>query len=169
MEEDNELSHLYEKDDLADYANVENVNGRGSEYGLPSRSDLLEMALDVEPTTVCSGGYQGTYLFILVVNDTLWLIKDAYGSCSYCDGLLAQEVRKHSAEDEAEKEELQSEEDDNLRQYARSMMNNAYAFEDKNDAVRFLHEKTPDEDGRWHHGWEAVAEDGIEKLSEVDY
>lgn len=164
---ENELSHLYEKDDLADYAAVEAVNGSDSEYGLPSRSDLLEMALDVEPTTVCSGGYQGTYLFILVVNDTLWLIKDSYGSCSYCDGLLAQQVRTYSADDEEEKAELQQEEDENLQQYARSMMNNAYAFESKNDAVRFLHEK--DDDRSYSHGWAAVAEDGISELSEVDY
>lgn len=166
---ENELSHLYEKADLADHADIENVDGRGSEYGVPSRSDLLEMALGVEPTTVCSGGYQGTYLFILVVEDTLWLIKDSYGSCSYCDGLLAQQVRTYSADDEAEKEELQSEEDENLQQYARSMMNNAYAFTSKNDAVRFLHEKAPDEDQSWFHGWESVAEDGISELSEVDY
>lgn len=168
MEEDNDLSHLYQKADLADHADLSNVDGRGNEYGLPSRSGLLEMALGVEPKTVCSGGYQGTYLFILVVDDTLWLIKDSYGSCSYCDGLLAQEVRTYSAEDEAEKEELQTEEDENLRQYAESMMNNAYAFEDKNDAVRFLDAKAP-EDASWYHGWESVAEDGIEKLSEVDY
>jgi hypothetical protein len=164
---ENETSDLYVKDDLADYANIEAVHG--SEHTLPSRGSLLEMALGVEPTTVCSGGYQGTYLFIVVVNDTLWLIKDAYGSCSYCDGLLAQRVRKHKADDEEEKEELQREEDENLQQYARSMMNNAYAFESKNDAVRFLDEKAPDEERNWYHGWESVAEDGITALNEVDY
>jgi len=165
--EENELSHLYEKDDLADRAELSNVNGCESEYGLPSRSDLLEMALGVEPTTVCSGGYQGTYLFILVVDDTLWLIKDSYGSCSYCDGLLAQQVLTYGADTEEEKEELQSEEDENLQQYARSMMNNAYAFTSKNDAVRFLQEK--DDDRMYSHGWAAVAEGGISELSEVNY
>lgn len=164
MGEDNERSHLYEKDDLANYADLSNVDGRGSEYGLPSRSDLLEMALGVEPTTVSSGGYQGTYLFIFVVEDTLWLLKDSYGSCSYCDGLLSQRVNDYSYD--GSEEEAQSEEDENLRQYAESMMNNAYAFTDKNDAVWFLHEKTSD---GFEYGWGSVAPDGIEKLSDVEY
>lgn len=169
MEEDNELSHLYQKADLADHADLSNVSGGDSKHGVPSRSRLLEMALGVDPTVVSSGGYQGTMVFIMVVQDTLWLVKDSYGSCSYCDGLMAQKVRTYGVNDEEERAELQAEEDENLRQYAESMMNNAYAFEAKNDAVRFLNEKAPDVEGNWYHGWESVAEEAIEELNEVDY
>jgi hypothetical protein len=140
---------LYEKDDLADYARLSNVTDSGGRYSGPSRQTLLKDALGVEVKSVCSGGYQGTWLFILVVNDTLWLLKDSYGSCSYCDGLMGASG------------------DDAVRDYAENMMRNAYAFESKNDAVRFLHQKIEEGYGSW--GWPTVADEGIETLAYINY
>lgn len=162
-----DVSDLYVKDDLADYADVTAIESDDS-YGLPNRSELLSTSLGVEPTVISSGGYQGTMLFILVVGERLWLITDSYGSCSYCDGLLAQGEQLYRAETDEEKNELLEQETENLRQYAESMMNNGYAFTSVNDAVRFLNEKDCDGGHSYHHGWCAVASDGIAELRDVE-
>jgi hypothetical protein len=153
-----DIDQLYRKADLADHADLSRIDRSVGSHWPPNRSDLLREALDTNVEGVCSGGYQGTWVFILVVDDILWLLKDSYGSCSYCDGLLAAadlDGRSYRTDEE----ELGAE---NVRQYAESMMNNAYAFESKNDAVRFIARV----DG---YGWRDVRSDTIETLDEVDY
>jgi len=83
-----------------------------------SRSEILASMLpnfDIE--SKCTGGYQGTYVFRLDGPEYVWLLRDSYGSCSYCDGLIN---------------------NGNPYGYGVSMLRNAYAFESEDDAQRFL-------------------------------
>lgn len=162
----NEEDNLYLKADLEDHADLSRIE-RDEENRLRySRSDLLEAALDTEVHTTCSGGYQGTYGFVLVMDGLLWVIKDSYGSCSVCDGLLAahdQDGRPYRVEDP---EELDCE---NVRNYALVMMRNAYAFDNKNDAVRFVHKAEDGDLDVWGWSWGNVSEGIIEDINGVDF
>jgi len=144
----------YVKNDLIDYADVENIDRSGY---TSSRSTLLKESLglsDRELKSYTYGSYQGTMLFVFEVGGYIWLLRDSYGSCSYCDGLLGSS---------------------DVRTYATSMMNNAYCFESKNDAVRFLNQvldaRDKDKEDRDldlnPYFWDSVAVKGIELLNEL--
>lgn len=151
-----ELQNYYVKADLEDYADLDELlDDDAEEYRSPTlgRSEILEKALDLERDvdfdSYCTGGYQGTYLFVFEKGGYLWLLKDSYGSCSYCDGLLASE---------------------NSASYGISMMRNAYAFENENDAVRFLHmasDRDADHD-LMSYSWQKVGEQGIKLIDELE-
>ena len=150
------------KEDLADRANLDEIGLNEKDRPTFRRSTLLEDALGVEVLTYSTGGYQGTMTFVLVCDGLLWVIKDAYGSCSHCDGLLA---ARRNARDGYGKDRTWDLEP--IRDYAESMMNNAYAFDSANDAVRFVHEQAGDASYSW--GWGSVADGTIENIDKIDY
>lgn len=131
---------LYIKNDLEDYASNDIPS---VEWGSPHRSELLESAVDPDSMEFYStGGYQGKMVFALDAGGYIWLVKEAFGSCSVCDGLLA-------ADDDWE--------------YTKKMLRNAYCFESKKDAIDFLDTKLETEG--WY--WNDVAREGkdcVEKL-----
>jgi len=161
-----DTEQLYLKADLEDHADLSSIE-RDEEGRLRyGRSDLLGAALDADVHTTCSGGYQGTYGFVLVVDDTLWVIKDSYGSCSVCDGLLAAHDRDGRPYRVEDPDELDCE---NVQNYAQSMMRNAYAFDNKNDAVRFVHEASEGNLDVSGWSWGDIAEGVIEDINEVEF
>lgn len=139
--------NLQVQTDLADRADFSKIKGDGgSWYSAPSRTEMLKQALDID-TIHCTahGSWQGSYGFVFVYDGYVWLIKEYYGSCALCDGVLACDNTEQA------------------RQYAKSMMQNAYAFESKNDAVRFLHLR--EEDDSW--GWGRLVDGMIEDLNSI--
>lgn len=118
-------NNLYLGKDLGDYANtdVSEVDGYGRTTWLKA---ILPNSADIN--VYSTGGYQGTKGYVIYLDDYTWIIKEAYGSCSYCDGMIG-------ADDKAE--------------YALSMCRNAYCLENKKDAIRFL----DNQDG-W--GWDKI-------------
>lgn len=151
----------YLKADLEDYADVESITLNEDGRVRHGRTSLLENALDAEVHTTCSGGYQGTYTFVLVAGGLLWVIKDSYGSCGLCDGLL--HAKNYEGRDSPQ-DALEA-----VRNYAESMMRNAYAFDNKNDAVRFVHEAAAGDLDVSGWAWSDVDDGTIEAISEVDY
>lgn len=146
-----EDTERYQKADLEEHADLEAIDDDPESWGNPSREEILQQSLgldDGEIVSVCSGGYQGEYLFVFRSGEYLWLLKDSYGSCSYCDGLLAA---------------------DHAKSYAEGMMRNAYAFEDDNEAVRFLHEKSDGgaEYSTFSYGWGPLVDDGIAGIADL--
>lgn len=125
---------LYRKHDLTNYATTPTA-----EMDRYSRSDILKTMLpdSAEMETVSTGGYQGWMGFIIHLDGYVWLIKDGYGSCSYCDGLLAA---------------------DNAASYGESMMRNVYCFDTGSDAATFVTEQ----DG---YAWNEVADDILAHLN----
>lgn len=145
------MGNRYLKVDLEDYADLEAIDDDPESWGQPSRSEILQQSLGLnsgEIKSICSGGYQGEWLFVFRIGGYLWLLKDSYGSCPVCDGLLAADHAKH---------------------YAEGMMRNAYAFDDDNEAVRFLHEKDGDgaELSTFSYGWSPLVDDGISAITEL--
>lgn len=156
-----DTEQLYLKADLEDRAGLDSITLNEEGRLRHSRSSLLEDALGVEPKVTCSGGYQGTYTFVLVVDDILWVIKDSYGSCGLCDGLL--HAKNYTGRDDKE-EGLEA-----VRNYAQSMMRNAYAFDNKNDAVRFVHQAAEGDLDVSGWAWSDVDEGTIESINEVEF
>jgi len=106
------------KADLEDSALNDHEVEFESKYGNPGRVDILKNILpSYEIETACTGGYQGTYVFRLDGPEYIWLIRDSYGSCSYCDGLI---------------------DNPDPYNYGIQMLRNGYAFESEDDAVQFL-------------------------------
>jgi hypothetical protein len=117
--EDARLSHrldeLQLKKDLHDHA-VSEENFEGVEYR--TREKLLRKILQPEwMEGTSTGGYSGTLGFVIEEDDKVWIIKEAYGSCEYCDGLLAAE---------------------SAYTYTMSMLKNAYCFGDYTDAYEAI-------------------------------
>lgn len=142
-DESERANRHYVKADLEDFANLDAIED--GEWGHPSRETILMQSLaldDCEIQSACTGGYQGTYLFTFYTGNYLWIIRDSYGSCALCDGLIGAE---HASE------------------YALTMMRNAYAFESENDAVEFLTEKTESE---YSYRW-SLAEQGIDAIDNL--
>ena len=135
-----DIKDLYIKNDLADYADE-----RATCPSPATRGQIVRALLpDAEIRTHSTGSYQGTMGFVIHLYDYVWLIKEAYGSCSYCDGLLATE---------------------NKISYGISMLNNAYCFETTDDALTFL-SRTDELVDEW--GWKDVRHgmiDEVEALS----
>jgi len=133
-----DISDLYIKNDLGDYAytDIDDPDGYG-------RTDYLRAILpnSAEVEVYSTGGYQGTMVFVIRLDDYLWVIKEAYGSCNLCDGFVGRG-------------------DGHKIEYAESMCRNAYCFESEDDAIKFLKQK--DEDGGYI--WEKVANKAIEML-----
>jgi len=141
--------------DLDQFATLSNVPKQTDGYGGPDRVKLLSMALDIdsdEISVVREGGYQGTLLFIFEVDGYIWLLKDSYGSCSNCDGLLA------------------AERGGSYRDYTRGMIRNAYAFSTSNDAIRFLNDMANDNPGHegstFAYGWGPLVDDAVTKIED---
>lgn len=137
---ENENERLYLRNDLEDHADdtISSVEDQYSRAAimrelLPERADVFVYS---------TGGYQGTMGFVIRnVDGYVWVLKEGFGSCSYCDGLLGA---------------------DNAADYGRSMMRNAYCFKDESDAVQFIEEMR--ENGVW--GWHRVGEPLIEELQD---
>jgi len=111
-------SKLQVKADLEDRAVNASEAEWESEYGSPSRLAILKgMLPDFEIESECTGGYQGTYVFRLDGSEYVWLIRDSYGSCSHCDGLIDHPEPYN---------------------YGVQMVRNAYAFESEEVAVEYL-------------------------------
>jgi len=127
-------TNLYHKYDLGDYATTPTNSGNCS------RSDLLKAMLPdkADIDTVSTGGYQGHLGFIIRLDGFTWVLKDAYGSCEYCDGLLGA---------------------DDAASYGQSMMRNAYCFDSNDDAATFVRQQ----DG-W--GWDSLADDLLDTLKD---
>lgn len=132
------MSDLYLQRDLTDYADEYT-----KEKPYISRKKLLRNMLpdDAAIDHHTTGGYQGLHGYVIVLDGYWWLLKDAYGSCSYCDGLLS------AAQDSPEK----------VEEYGLSMMRNAYCFDTEADARAFLDAKVSDED-HWGWGWPEIAD-----------
>lgn len=132
-------------EDLADLSGIDELDTSGR-WSCPSRGELLVATLEISDddyTAINHGSYQGTLLFVFETGGDLWLLKDAYGSCSHCDGLLS------------------CDDDDEYKNYATKMFRNAYAFEGQAEAKAFLEQKA--EDGR-RYGWGGVAGNALEEL-----
>lgn len=116
------------KRDLHDYAD------KPDEYDkiIHSRIDLIERLLPdgAEIEHYRQRGYQGKMGIVVWVDEYTWVIKESFGSCAYCDGLLA-------ADDPVE--------------YGMSMLRDAYAFETDDDAVEFVQQKLDDEVYMWNN------------------
>lgn len=132
----------YIKKDLTDYE-VDNPVVDDERY-YTSRTDVIEALLpeEAEIHVHSTGNYQGSMGFVIELDDYLWLIKESYGSCSYCDGFIG-------SKDEME--------------YGLSMLRNAYCLESKKDAHLFL-DHIRHEDS-W--GWGSIA-DGVIDILEKD-
>jgi len=141
---------LYVKADLEDYANIDAIEDDPNSWSSPSRAEILQQALDLtedEVHVVNGGGYTGSMLFIFETEGYLWVIQDEYGSCEQCDGLIG---RNHAKE------------------YATTLMRDAYAFTDPCDAEPFLKEKSNEGINRdgLSYGWKPVVGGGLEILEE---
>lgn len=115
---------LYIKNDLGDYANTDINDPDGY-----SRIDYLRAILpdSAEIDVYSTGGYQGTMGFVIRLDEYIWLIKEAFGSCALCDGFI----------------------DSHKVEYAESMCRNAYCFEDEKLARMFLTEKIDNGEYMW--------------------
>lgn len=137
---------LYVRADLEEYADLDAIDDDPSSWGTPSRSELLQQSLgldSVEIHVASTGGYQGEKLFVFRTGGYYWLVKDSYGSCSHCDGLLAA---------------------DHASEYATTMLRDAYAFTDAGDTIAFLERKANDDGGYGIFGWATLADDGVEAV-----
>lgn len=138
-----QMSELYLGKDLEAYVEDEQVAEKH-----PRRGDLVRGLLPDSATIniYSSGGYQGMMGFAIDLDDHIWLIKESYGSCSYCDGLIGSGDRIS---------------------YGISMLRNAYCFESIDDAVEFVDDASDNDDG--YYGWDRISGgliDELQKLSE---
>jgi len=126
--------------DLEDYATDPPLEEQDDRYW--SRTNIIrELLPDTADVEVYStGGYQGEMGFVIGLDGYYWLIKETYGSCSFCDGLLGA--------------------DDSL-EYGRSILRNAYAFDSEADARAFLREQ----DG---YIWDRIKNEMAGLLDEVE-
>jgi hypothetical protein len=143
-----EDDNLYDKKDLEDYVNQEriDIDEGGRFYTPPKRITLLAEALGMDKQDIDSawgGSYSGIVVFTFTLDDTLWLLKDSFGSCSYCDPLLSCDTA------------------DEAKDYPTKMCRNAYAFSDPEDAKAFV-EKQRDDGYAW--GWTKVADDVLDAI-----
>lgn len=129
--------NLYLGKDLGDYADLDDVENPERSYQ-GSRAYYLNEILPDSATilTYRVGSYQGTMGIVITLDDYLWVIKEAYGSCGHCDGYLG-------AEDKAE--------------YALSICRNAYCFERKTDARDFIQGRKENDDS--YYGWTDIVDD----------
>jgi len=127
---------LYIKNDLEDYAKDISVD-ESTERA--SREQLIDELLpdSARYEIYSTGGWQGTLGIVIECDDYIWLIKEPFGSCGVCDGLLG-------ASDKVG--------------YGKKMLRNAYCFESTELAIRFLGEI----DG-WQ--WEEI-EHGVREILE---
>lgn len=127
------LPEVVDLGDYADYSDIQDTT---------QRSGLVEGALNLEEREyerVSTGSYQGTVLFVFRKGGYIWLLKDNYGSCNLCDGLIG---------------------NPDPVQYARSMFRDAYAFQNKEKTKLFL-ESRIDNDFRSAYEWEALGASAI--------
>lgn len=136
--------NLLLQDDLIDYADIPNdVDGYGRKPWIEgSLPDSASVAVE------SSGGYQGTMCFVVYCNDTIWLIDTYYGSCSHCDGHIANEYSSTERllreargfeSKETVKEWLLREADDNLA------FRGGYDEINNSTVLEMIDEVTPDE------------------------
>lgn len=162
----------YLKADAEDRADLSRIqrddegNYTPEKISSPRRDALLEVVLDTEVRSVRNGRYQGTMGFVFVVDGLLWLLKDSFGSCAVCDGLMGARDDDGHAWGNTDPEDLTC---THVREYTASMLRNAYAFESKNDAVRFLHQAEDDELEAAGWSWRDIADDMIDVLDDVEY
>jgi hypothetical protein len=139
--------------DLSDHADFDGFDIETNEYGFvttpDTRTALLRQTIPSVDTIHSErvGSWSGTESFGFEVDGLLWLIRDHYGSCSHCDGFIAADSR------------------DDYVQYARTLMSNAYAFDDRVDAHRFVDEQAEDA----LYGWNAVQEEAHEIIDTVEF
>jgi hypothetical protein len=139
---------LYVRADLEDYADLDRIHDDPDSWGNPSRLELLEQSLGLDEFDIKSaraGSYQGQMLFIFRTAGYIWLLKDSYGSCSHCDGLLAA---------------------DHASEYAETMMRDAYAFTSIEDVREFIEAKI-DGDEYGIYKWEELADEVLDVLDVV--
>ena len=139
--------NLYLKRDLTDYA-----VDVGDEEGRYGRNSYLEAVLpdEAEIEVYSTGGYQGTQGYAITLDGYYWIIKEAYGSCSYCDAFL----------------NAQQSADQTAVEYIHSMMRNSYCFESLDDALQFLQEK---DDPYEYYRWPRIASEVAENLKDLHY
>lgn len=128
------LSDLQLKKDLGDFA----THGvELSDY--PSRSEVVKKLLNSPKMEVHSvGDYQGTLGFVIKTGGYIWVIKEHYGSCALCDGFISAKREGNAVE------------------YGRSILRNAYCFDDVSDAQAFV-ALMAEQDA---YGWGCI-EDGL--------
>lgn len=78
--------------DLQDHADLSGIEHDGRYTPRQSRAQLAAEALGLdadEITTVRHGSYQGEIVLLFRYDRYTVVLKDSYGSCSVCDGVLA--------------------------------------------------------------------------------
>ena len=116
------------KKDLADYAQ-DKLESEERPLMVDREDAMRELLPDnAEIDVYSTGGWQGSMGFVIWLDDYTWVIKEAYGSCSYCDEFIG-------TSDKAE--------------YMRSVMRNAYCFRDNEDAIEFLEAKQENDTFIW--------------------
>lgn len=130
---DDEEENLYLGRDLEDYASPPSTSFNSRR---PGREEVVRALLPDSATikTYHPGGYSGAMGFVIYLDDYIWLIKEYYGSCNLCDGMLA-------ASDKIK--------------YGRSILRNAYCLESEEDAIEFLNNRIAQSD----YGWRKIAPD----------
>ena len=122
---DEDIQDLYLKKDLTDYSELP------TEVDGYTRTDYIKAILPEKATIDAHsvGSYQGTMGIVIGLDGYYWLIKEHYGSCSYCDGMLGAESKI---------------------EYAESILRNAYCLPDEETALRFLACKEEESSYGWN-------------------
>jgi hypothetical protein len=105
----------YLQRDLIDYADIDTVDW----VSVQGREQAVKAALPERSEVVFkrSGGYQGYYAFVVLLDGFLWVDTGSYGSCAHCDEYIGHE-----------KEEIQR------------LLWDAYCFDNINDLAMWISE-----------------------------